>query len=166
MALSPYETLAPDLLAFPIGGKIYEIPEIGYLDGLKLLSLIAHADELSEAESADVVWKLAMGSAFEQMKADNVPAGALARAAFCTLTDFQYGREAAERLWETGIDPKVLSEAIQASRAAEAAKPQDRKAKAPATKRSPSTASAPRTRKASTPSTTSRTKSPAKASRS
>jgi hypothetical protein len=148
MALRAYEEIAPEPLAFPIGGKLYTVPPVGYVQGLRLTEMIQTGPDGDFKESAEDVWRMVLGPAYDEMKADNVPGDALARAAFSALTDFQYGRDAAEAVWESGLDPKALSEAM--TRKAAAKKP-------PATTRSRSTASGTRTRKpASTRSTTSR----------
>jgi hypothetical protein len=148
MALRPYEELAPEPLAFPINGKVYTVPPVGYREGLRLTEMIQTGPTGKFEESAEDVWRMVLGPTYDQMKADNVPGDALARAAFTALTDFQFGRDAAEVVWESGLDPKALSEAM-AKRTA---------AKPPASTRSRSTASAPRTKTASTRRTTSRTR--------
>lgn len=156
MALRAYEEIAPDPLAFPIGGKTYVVAQPGYLTGLKLQQLVA-GDLDVEAEfgnDAEGLWRLILGPTFEQMRKDNVPGEALARAAFTALTDYKFGRTAAEKVWETGIDPKALASAMQQM----ATKPPSSTApKAKGSTRSRSTASASGTRKpASTSRTTSR----------
>lgn len=166
MPLKPYEEFAPEKLAFPIGGKLYVVEPVGYKEGLRLTEMIASKPGAEFKETAEDIWRLVLGKAYDAMKKDNVPGDALARAAFAALTDFQFGRDAAETVWESGVDPKALTDAMQ-RRMEEAAgipsqtragtgraQPQDRKPKA--SPRSRSTASASRTRTASTRSTTSR----------
>ena len=150
MPLKAYEEIAPEPLAFPIGGKVYTVPPIGFQTGLRLTEMIQAGPQSRTAETAEDLWKMILGTAYEEMKTDNVPGDALARAGFAALTDFQFGRDAAEAVWESGADPKALTETML--RRAEL------KAKPPATPRSRSTASGSRTRKASTRSTTSRTR--------
>lgn len=150
MPLRAYEELAPEPLTFPIGGKNYVVPPVGYREGLRITELIQSGPEAATkaTETVEDLWRMILGPAYDEMKADNVPGDALARAAFTALTDFQFGREAAEAIWESGVDPKALTE-----RLAQKTSPQ------PATKRSRSTASGTRTRKqASTRSTTSRSR--------
>lgn len=150
MALKAYEEIAPEPLAFPIGGKLYTVPPVGFQTGLRLTEMIQAGPQVQSKETAEDLWRMILGPAYEEMKADNVPGDALARAGFAALTDFQFGRDAAEAVWESGADPKALTE-IMLKRAAEKTPP--------ASTRSRSTASGTRTRKpASTRSTTSRTR--------
>ena len=156
MALRAYEEIAPEPLAFPIGGKVYVVGSPGYKTGLKLQELVSGEMD-AEAEFGDDpegLFRLILGPVFDQMKTDNVPGEALARAAFTCLTDYKFGRAAAEQVWESGIDPKALAQKMQEMAAERQSSTAPR---AKATTRSRSTASASRTRKpASTRSTTSR----------
>jgi hypothetical protein len=47
------------------------------------------------------------GSVYDEMLADDVPLDALARAGFAMIVDWQNDRAAAERVWESGIDPEA-----------------------------------------------------------
>lgn len=147
MALKAYEEIAPEPLAFPIGGKLYTVPPVGFQTGLRLTEMIQAGPQVQSKETAEDLWRMILGSAYEEMKADDVPGDALARAGFAAITDFQFGRDAAEAVWESGADPKALTE-IMLKRAAEKTPP--------ASQRSRSTASGSRTKTASTRSTTSR----------
>lgn len=148
MPLKAYEEFAEEPLAFPIAGKTYTVPTVSFRDGIKLQRVLSGEDKSLNDAPAEEAWRLVLGAAYDEMVADNVPMEALSRAGLAALSDFQFGRESAERVWESGLDPKALQAALAA-----AEKP------SPASKRSRSTASATRTRKrASSPSTTSRKK--------
>lgn len=112
MPLKAYEEFATEQLAFPIGGKVYTVPRMPFNDGVKLTALLAGTEEATDNEA---LWRLCLGSVFDDMKADQVPAEAFARAGFAALADFRYGREWAEKVWEFGLDPKALAAAIAAT---------------------------------------------------
>lgn len=153
MPLKAYEEIAPEPLAFPIGGKMYVCPPVGFKEGLRLTEIIQAGAQAQTPESAEDLWRMILGTAYDEMKADNVPGDALARAGFAALTDFQFGRDAAEAVWESGADPKALA-AVMLERA-QAKTPTPPRQASP---RSRSTASGSRTKTASTRSTTSRKK--------
>jgi hypothetical protein len=147
MPLKAYEEFAQEPLAFPVNGKIYVVAPLGYKEGIKLTRVLSGEDKSLEDAPADDVWRLVMGPTYDEMVADNVPIEALSRAGLATLADFNFGREMAEKTWESGLDPKALEAALAAAKAAETRA---------ASKRSPSTASAGKTRKrASSKATTS-----------
>lgn len=115
MPLKAYEEFAQEPLAFPIGGKVYTVPPLGFTDGITLQRVISgEPTELTDAPVEDG-WKLILGPVFDEMVADKVPMEAIARAGFTAMTDFQFGREAAERVWESQLDPKALAEAVTAA---------------------------------------------------
>jgi hypothetical protein len=152
MPLKAYEEIAPEPLAFPINGKLYVVPPVGFQTGLRLTEIIQAGPSVQTPETAEDLWRMILGPAYDEMKTDDVPGDALARAGFAALTDFQFGRDAAEAVWESGADPKALA-AVMLDRA----KPKTpAPAKRPASPRSRSTASGSRTKTASTRSTTSR----------
>ena len=151
MPLKAYEDFAQEPLAFPINGKTYTLAPVGFREGIKLQRVLAGEDDSLNDAPAEEAWRLVLGPAYDEMVADNVPMEALSRAGLAALADFRYGREAAERTWESGLDPKALEAALEAA----AQTPPKR----PASPRSRSTASATKTRKrASTSATTSPTK--------
>jgi hypothetical protein len=118
MPLKAYEEFAQEPLAFPIGGKVYTVPPLGFRDGILLQRIISgESVELNDRPVEDG-WKLILGDVFDEMVADKVPMDAIARAGFTAMTDFQFGREAAERVWESGLDPKALAEAVTQAQAA------------------------------------------------
>jgi len=114
MPLKAFEQVAPEPLIFPVGEHKYTIPPVGYLKGLRLQGMLNGTDHTMEAESPDVLWEFVLGDVWAQMKADDAPLEAMNRVAFATLTDFQLGREAAEKVWESGIPPEALA-AVQAA---------------------------------------------------
>lgn len=96
-------------LELPINGKVYRIPPLGLADGIYLTE---HLDPKSKSEpmTDEAFRRLLLGDAYEQMLADNVPAGSVRRAALTALADHQSSRAAAEIMWETGGDPKAVQE--------------------------------------------------------
>ena len=116
MPLKAFEDFAPEPLAFPIGGKVYTAKLVGMADGLRLQRVIEGKDDsLSKAEP-EVLWRMVLGDAWDEMMADNVPIEAASRAALAALADFQFGRAEAERVWEAGISPEALAARAAASR--------------------------------------------------
>lgn len=110
--MKSWEDVAPEPLSFPIGGKTYTIPELPYTSMLTLQKIRAgESTEFDNAEPDDS-WRLVMGSAWDEMVADNVPGEALGRAGLATLAYFEQGIETAEAIWESGVDPKALAAAI------------------------------------------------------
>ena len=118
MPLKAYEEFAQEPLAFPVGGKVYVVPPLGFTDGIRLQRVLAGEDDSLTDAPAEDGWRLVLGSAFDEMVADKVPIEAIARAGFTAMTDFQFGREQAERVWEAGLDPKALAAAVTAAREA------------------------------------------------
>lgn len=106
MSFKAYEEFAAGPLRFPIGGKVYEVPELSYEAGLMLQKA-----EKGDAPDmpAEEQWRLLMGAAYEEMTADNVPVKALERAILTCLTDYRLGREMAEKVWEVGVDPEAFA---------------------------------------------------------
>lgn len=147
MPLKPFEELSLDPLIFPIGGKEYRAKLIGVQDGLRLQAAIEGTDDSLNDQPPEVLWRMVVGEAWDEMLADNVPLEAMNRAGLAALADFRYGRAEAERVWEVGVSPEAL--------AALAAAPN--RAQRRASKRSSSTGAARKTRsRASTTGTTSR----------
>lgn len=110
MTLKAFEDFAPEPLAFPIGGKLYTVPPLGYRQGIQLQQAISDGISIGTPEDE---WRLVLGSAWDEMTADNVPLGALSRAALATMADYRFGRDAAERVWES--DPEALAVALTAA---------------------------------------------------
>lgn len=112
--MKSWEDVAPDEWAFEIRGKRYAVPELDYRAMLTVQKIKAgEATELDDAKPEDS-WRLIMGSTWDEMVADNLPAEAMSRAGLATLAYFEQGREVAEAIWENGIDPKALAAAILA----------------------------------------------------
>ena len=104
MSLKEWE---PDLepLTFPIAGKTYVVPPISWKDGVRLTRILSRNEDVPEDE--DEQNRLLLGSAWDAMKADNVPMEALNRAALTALIDFRMNREAAETYWNSGALPEA-----------------------------------------------------------
>lgn len=141
-----YESFANDPLVFPIRGKHYPAVEVGIDLGMRLSGITTGAAE-QDMPAVDL-WRLVLGDSWDQMVADGVPLDAATRAGMAAIADFQHGREYALVVWETGNDPKALTEHMAAKAKAEGNR---------ATRRSRSTASASKTPSpASSKATTSR----------
>ena len=152
--MKAWEDTDRDRLEFPIAGKTYVIPELPYQSMLVLEKAKAGEKTYLDDAAPEETWRIVMGGVFDEMIADNVPSEALMRAGLASLAFFEFGREVAEAVWETGVDPKALSAAILAQ-----SQPR------PASKPSPSTAKASSTRRrASSSGTTSRRTTPRAAS--
>lgn len=107
MPLKAYEEVVGEPLAFPINGKIYTPPPISAKAGIYLVRALAGDPGVSN-EPSQSMWKVLLGPVYDEMIADNVPMDALARAGFAMLVDWQNNdRAAAERVWESGIDPEA-----------------------------------------------------------
>ena len=111
MPLKAYEDWRPEPLAFPIAGKVYEVPPLPWESGLRLTEIL-NGSEITE--DADTQNRLLMGDVWDQMLTDGVPLEALSRAALTCLVDFRMGREAAERVWESGLTPEALAPSMGA----------------------------------------------------
>lgn len=102
------EILGP--IALPIRGKTYTLPVLTIAQGLQLRAVLDPADD--ETLEDEAFYTLLLGDALDAMRADGVGPDVIARAAFVALADWQSGRPAAELLWETGVDPKVLTDYV------------------------------------------------------
>lgn len=139
-------------LILPIRGREYRIPELGYLDNIKLREemtrvadtarLAAHRAALdagqppvlddAEADriagdpptmSNEDFLAMMLGDQLPRMRADNVPPAAILHAASVAHTDAVHGRAAAEHLWNEGPDPEALAAAMAALRASTTTSP-------------------------------------------
>lgn len=108
-----YNELA-DPLKLPINGKVYTLPAVGLADGIKLTAAFSGKEDAPTIPD-DEFYRIMLGSAYDEMLADNVPGPAAMRAALVALADFQKGRATAEILWETGADPKALTAWVEAN---------------------------------------------------
>lgn len=155
--MKTWEDVAPERLAFPIAGKLYTVPELDYRSMLTVQKIKAGEATELDGMPAEDTWRLIMGAAWDDMRADNVPAEAMGRAGLATLIYFEQGIEAAEAVWEHGIDPKALAAAILSK----IEQPQPSSTAAASKTRSPASMSG-----TSSPRASSRRKAKAKASRS
>lgn len=117
MPLRPFEEVS-EPLAFPIGGKVYTPPPIGWETGTRLIRLMQGKEpELMDAEPG-VLWRLLLGACFDEMCADGVPMSAIGRAGYAVLVAFQTDdRDAAVKIWEGGLDPEVRAAMLALARA-------------------------------------------------
>lgn len=108
-------------LTFPIAGKEYTIPPVGWDCGLALTKYLEmNTAALGKVKTkSDVLFKLAMSDAvWDQMVADNVATHLMFRAGMASLAHFkmltdgssdEMALAAAETVWESGIDPETLA---------------------------------------------------------
>lgn len=120
MTLKAYEDFAPEPLVFPIGNKLYTVPALGFREGITLLGVLAGTDHTLDDKDPSEGWRLVLGSAWDEMVADNVPIEAIGRVGFAAMSDFQFGRTAAENVWESGISPEALAAAMAATQTSQA----------------------------------------------
>jgi len=108
MTLREFTEFAAGPLQFPYQGKVYTAPEVGIELGLRLNG-ITNLGQEAELPFPDL-WPDLFGPAYDEMRADGVPVAFVTRAAATVIADFQYGREYATAMWETGADPKAMAE--------------------------------------------------------
>lgn len=118
-----------DPLILPIRGKDYRIPEVSASAGAKYIVYMEARAAAEEAQKADPTVPLPapmpddeflhmiLGTAYDEMVADDVPAAAILRASATAFADFQRGRATAEIIWATGGDPKALTAYLTPNRA-------------------------------------------------
>ena len=111
-ALREFTEFADGPLAFPYQGKVYTAPEVNIPLGLRLSGITNNGDE-ADLPITDL-WPDLFGDTYAEMVADNVPLAFINRAAATIIADFQYGREYATAMWETGADPKAMAEWLKA----------------------------------------------------
>lgn len=112
-----YEIVGP--LKVPIRGKLYGIPPIDAATGARLkLASEGRPDARLKKLSLDGQYRLILGTAYDEMKADGVLNGPIEQAFMAAMADFREGREAAERVWEAAADPEFRAALIAAVQAA------------------------------------------------
>lgn len=114
MAFKDFREFA-EPLRLPINGKTYDIPPVPARLGISLLGLAKGDDvpELASLTGMDL-WKALLGSAWDEMVADDAPMSAIARAGLTALADYQQGRAVAEAVWEGGISPERMAARVAA----------------------------------------------------
>lgn len=116
MALKAYEEFAEKPLVFPIGGKQYTVPALSYHTGIRLTRIFTGEDHSLDGKPPEEGWRLVCGAAWDEMAADDVPMDAMSRAGLAAVADFQFGRAAAELVWESNVSPEALAAATAANR--------------------------------------------------
>jgi len=115
MTLKPWDEIAPEPLAFPIGGRTFTVQPMTYKDGLRLEHLLDDPKAREGLTNRDL-WQLGLGDTFDQMVDAGVTTDAIARAGLAAITDYQHGRAAAEVIWESGLHPQALADQAAAER--------------------------------------------------
>lgn len=115
-------------LVLPVNGKDYEIQPANYDDGMTLMKMTDAGDNADE--DTTVLFKLCMGSTWDEMHADKVPYNVMFRAGVAALQfqtalvvagfDSDTAVTAGEQAWESGIDPEALAAALEAQAANQA----------------------------------------------
>ncbi|HEY2642314.1 MAG TPA: hypothetical protein VGI56_01055, partial [Galbitalea sp.] len=111
--LKDYKEFDHDLLKLPINGKVYTIPQLGAADAARIQ--LEQDDPDSLKLTAAELRACVLGSAYDEMLADNVPAPAIGRALLTAMADGLRGRQFAELMWETGADPKAIARKVKKS---------------------------------------------------
>lgn len=106
--LQDYNEFTEGPLVFSINGKRYE-HELSISTGLWLNDATNDKESLENLSNFDV-WKRVLGPVWDEMVADNVPMGSVARAGQAAVAEVQGGRVYAEAVWAVGLDPKAISE--------------------------------------------------------
>jgi hypothetical protein len=104
-----FNEFVSERLRLPLNGKWYEIPKPGIADALLIQRAIEEDSEaLEQLYQGTRFHQAILGSAYQEMLADNADADFVARCALTAMADLQYGRIAAFRCWEEGRDPKAM----------------------------------------------------------
>lgn len=116
MAFKDWESFSDDRIKLPIGGNVYELPEVSARLGhlLRLAQAgkkVPELKDLTPEKEADLFLGVGL---HKRMVDDDVPDAAIARAVVVVITDWQLGRDAAEAVWEAGIDPERLAAGLAA----------------------------------------------------
>ncbi|KQR97696.1 hypothetical protein ASF93_13285 [Microbacterium sp. Leaf347] len=112
MTLREFTDFADGPLAFPYKGKVYTAPAIGIDLGIRLSGILNKGEDADR--SFEEMWPDLFGQELlDEMRADGVPILFVTRAAATILADFEYGREYATAMWETGADPKAMVEYLK-----------------------------------------------------
>lgn len=107
--MKAWEDLTSEPLTFPIGGKTYTVAPLSIDDGLLAMRILQGDEPDWDGKSAVEFYQFLMGGTWEQMRADGVSLDAATRAGVTAMTDLQSGREAAETIWEAGVDPELVA---------------------------------------------------------
>lgn len=111
--LRDFNDFADPPLRLPVKGKVYTIPEPSIEAGLQVVGVLKGTNTLLDKEPPETLWKLALGSAWDELVADKVGYFALSRVGFVAVMDIEYGRAAALLAWDEGSNPEA--EAAQAA---------------------------------------------------
>lgn len=111
MPFKDFDEFAAEPITLGYRGKKYTLPMPDVETGLRLTRMIAESQS-EDSQFADMpiedLWKMLLADVYDEMLADKVPHAFLTRVALTSMSDFQYGREVAEMVWEAGADPKAM----------------------------------------------------------
>lgn len=165
MALEDWAEISGGPLVLPINGKHYTVPEISIEMGARLNAVFAGTDDLLESMSQRELWIMCLGTAYDEMLADQVPDAALSRAGSAAFLFWRGGRLIAEASWNTGLDPEALAAQAAANQTVTASTPpmpspssvsENETPSRASTKTTTSRSGTPRARKTKTPANQSR----------
>lgn len=104
--LRDFADFADPPLRLPIRGTIYEIPEPSVEAALQVIGVMRGTDTSLDKQPPETLWKLALGTAWDDLAAGKVGYPAIARAGLTAIVDIEYGRAAAIATWEGRTDPE------------------------------------------------------------
>lgn len=150
---------ATNQLVIPIYGKDYRIPDVGIRTATLLIGISAKKAEppAEWSDGSDTYYRDLLGSAYDEMFADNVPSPVMPRVALTVWTDVVHGRAAAYGQWELSNNPEAWAAQMAAQ---EQESPAPRKS---ATKRAATTGTSKANRSSTSTSRAARTRTSAKA---
>ncbi len=143
MVLKAFTELTEPLeVQYTPDGKVYRIPPVSIEVGVKIVDVQANPEEYIDRPGT---WfaSLVLGPLWDELDADRAPGSFRDRILLTALAEWNAGRDAAERMWEQGVDPKALA-ALRDKVLADI-KAQAEAMKRPASKRSPRTGAAAKT---------------------
>ncbi|MFD9146203.1 hypothetical protein ACFWDF_02870 [Streptomyces diastaticus] len=121
MAFREVDELLDETLQLPIRGRVYTVPAPPAAVGLRTQRLIAIAARAADGDDVDVDAELladaeerdlyaeVLGGAYEEMMADGVSWPVLKHASVTAMVWIAQNKDAAEKYWNTGGDPKRMA---------------------------------------------------------
>lgn len=117
MPFKDLDDFEQNLLVLPLHGKEYTIPSVRYDDGIRLSLMFEkqEAGEKFEEIPPDEFNRLMLGTAYDELRADNISWADMRRVVLTVTADFRRGRAVAEVIWETEGDPKAIESWVKAN---------------------------------------------------
>jgi hypothetical protein len=114
-------TQPPLEVQYEPGGKVYRIPPVTIEGGAIIRAQAADPAGFLDQHAGkpeDWLYRLILGPVWDEMVADGVPEVFAVRVYLTALTDHLNGRDAAEKIFAEGIDPKVVAVLLETQRKA------------------------------------------------